>query len=132
ADRNRGTCVLSNARLRAYGRGLELETRALTSFGAPRSSDRRKRKATSQRWSPGPPVRPVEVVPNVTGGDNEPHHARPVQPELPAHAGHRRVASSTENLGLELVREPRPRPRPRHLLDAHAAVPAPNSSHRRP
>src|SRR5690606_14629918 len=34
---------------------------------------------------------------------DEPHHARPVQAELAAHAGDGRVASSRQYVGLELV-----------------------------
>src|SRR5690606_14047636 len=68
--------------------------------------------------------RPLELA---LGGFLDPtldqsHHAGPVQPELPADAGDRRVASSHEHFGLELVCEPRARTRPRHLLDANATV----------
>jgi hypothetical protein len=68
-DQDRGTYGSSKARLWVYDRRLELLTRAFTLFGAPRSSGRRSRRATSQHVVPWSPVILVELVPSVTGAD---------------------------------------------------------------
>jgi len=68
-DQDRGMYGSSKARLWVYDRRLELVTRAFTLFGAPRSSGRERRRATSQHVVPWSPVILVEVVPNQAGGD---------------------------------------------------------------
>ena len=69
-DQDRGTYGSSKARLWVYDRRLELVTRAFTSFGASRSSDRGSRRATSHHVVPWSPVILVEVVPIKSGGDS--------------------------------------------------------------
>jgi len=73
-NQDRGTYDSSKARLWVYDRRLELLTRAFTLFGAPRSSGRERRRATSQHvvpWFPGPrvPGDPGGKVPFKPGGD---------------------------------------------------------------